>query len=317
MEIETPDCISLGKLCVFTEILTAGAKAAVLALEGIKAEALKFVKLIGIRKSELIANLLEPHGIAGYVYGVIAPLSVNAKIAFPMLTIPYESIDCIKNPQNVTARERYDTVTSRAFWDFFKANDEDLTIISDFGTWNTYKRHLENLPESYRLNTHRIKKLVLVSDFQDVIGSWKNGTLGDLEIDSPGNSQVVHIITIPEIGMIMYKKGGDTYVLSEGTQIEDGPESVRISVGSNVLFKEYFQKPKSTSSAFKSGRFTRDYEKPIQAKNLLKNHKDYVLYFKKRRDRMSRYPQGYIKRVPIRTQFWGNFTGRNRNYTLP
>ncbi|KAI4838787.1 AMP-binding protein [Plasmodium brasilianum] len=141
--------------------------------------------------------------------------------------------------------------------------------------------------------------------------------------------QEIGTICVMELGkleeeLIPYERKIAGYVLPN-INIEIDTKTNILKIKSENIFTEYYNNSKLTSTSFdKSGFFKTKYIASITENSLLKidgiyngteNLPDeYYLYFKQRRDKMEKHPPGYLKRVRLHGQIWGNFHADKRNW---
>ncbi|VWU51447.1 conserved protein, unknown function [Hepatocystis sp. ex Piliocolobus tephrosceles] len=116
------------------------------------------------------------------------------------------------------------------------------------------------------------------------------------------------------------------YVLPH-IHIEIDKETSLLKIKSDTIFTEYYNNEQNTLKALETntGLFKTKYVASLTNNNSLlkiegvyndiKNlPKEYFLYFKQRKDKMEKHPPGYLKRVRMQGQIWGNFHANKRNW---
>ncbi|SCO66809.1 conserved Plasmodium protein, unknown function [Plasmodium vivax] len=141
--------------------------------------------------------------------------------------------------------------------------------------------------------------------------------------------QEVGTVSIMELGQleqdnIPYERKLAGYVLPS-VRVQIDPNTNVLKIKSDNVFSQYYNNGKLTTQAFdRGGFFKTKYVASLADNALLKIegiHNDvenlpdeYYLYFRQRRDRMEKHPPGYLKRVRLQGQIWGNFHANRRNW---
>ncbi|GAW80516.1 hypothetical protein, conserved [Plasmodium gonderi] len=141
--------------------------------------------------------------------------------------------------------------------------------------------------------------------------------------------QEVGTVSIMELGKleednIPYERKLAGYILPN-INIEIDSKTNVLKIKSENLFSEYYNNDILTTKSFdKSGFFKTKYIASLTENSLLKIEgihneienipDEYYLYFKQRRDKMEKHPPGYLKRVRLQGQIWGNFHANKRNW---
>ncbi|SBT76660.1 conserved Plasmodium protein, unknown function [Plasmodium ovale] len=141
--------------------------------------------------------------------------------------------------------------------------------------------------------------------------------------------QEIGTVSVMELGQleednIPYERNIAGYVLPN-VHIEIDDQTNLLKIKSDTLFTEYYNNRTITSKSFDgSGFFKTKYLASITENSLLKIEglqneienipQEYYLYFKQRRDKMEKHPPGYLKKVRLQGQIWGNFHANKRNW---
>ncbi|ETW36428.1 hypothetical protein C923_02867 [Plasmodium falciparum UGT5.1] len=123
---------------------------------------------------------------------------------------------------------------------------------------------------------------------------------------------------------IKYERNIAGYV-APNINIEIDKDTSLLKIKSDHLFTQYYNNKNITQKSFdENGYFKTKYLATLTQDNLLKINgtindvqkisPDYYLYFKQRKDKMEKHPPGYLKRVRLHGQIWGNFHADKRNW---
>ncbi|CRG94151.1 conserved Plasmodium protein, unknown function [Plasmodium gallinaceum] len=123
---------------------------------------------------------------------------------------------------------------------------------------------------------------------------------------------------------IKYERNIAGYLLPDINIKIDSKTNI-LKIKSDNLFTEYYNNNNVTSNSFdENGFFKTKYIVSIKEDSLLRIEgihneiknlpEEYYLYFKQRRDKMEKLPPGYLKRVRLHGQIWGNFHANKKNW---
>ncbi|CRG99645.1 conserved Plasmodium protein, unknown function [Plasmodium relictum] len=141
--------------------------------------------------------------------------------------------------------------------------------------------------------------------------------------------QEIGTICLMEIGQledenIKYERNIAGYLLPD-ISIKIDSETNILKIKSDNLFTEYYNNNNITSNSLdENGFFKTKYIASLKDDSLLRIEgvhneienipEEYYLYFKQRRDKMEKLPPGYLKRVRLHGEIWGNFHANKKNW---
>ncbi|KAK1936133.1 hypothetical protein X943_001582 [Babesia divergens] len=321
---------NVDKLHIFSEIGSCNAKAAIHTASTLQAAFERISILCKLEATDSVLNCLFPHEYAYVVYGVLYALNANAKIHCPLTVVPSSNYTKLKVQFPLTSPySMHDTLLltlGKSVFDYVRScNCNHTVLMCDAQTFRMLVAFITcgDLSQSekcaYLRGWQLLERIFVFEDASKLFDkSLVEEALAFLEATSL-KVPIVQVYTLSEAGAVSYMTLSDktsTLIQLPGCNIEDNGEEFTVSACTDSLFKEYHKRARATAEARAEGTLRLTFRKHVNATRLLKNHADYVTYFKRRRERMSRYPQGYIKKVPVRTQFWGNFTGKHKHHSV-
>lgn len=227
----------------------------------------------------------------------------------------FEELFHMKKPINILVCNNY---LIHDFLSFFKNSDIDVGTKMDF---------IQKKASQVRiilLNGNEIMPGINVNYLEQIKEVFINAKIYVRYV-----VQEVGTVSIMELGQleqdnIPYERKLAGYVLPNVHVKIDSKTNV-MKIKSDNVFSQYYNNGKLTSQAFDQGGFFKTKYVASLAENALLKiegiHNDmenisdeYYLYFKQRRDKMEKHPPGYLKRVPLQGQIWGNFHANRRNW---
>ncbi|ANQ07799.1 Uncharacterized protein PCOAH_00022570 [Plasmodium coatneyi] len=227
----------------------------------------------------------------------------------------FEELFHVKTPINILICNNY---LIRDFLSFFKNSDMDV------GTKMEFIQKKASHVRIILLNGNEIMPGINVNYLEQIKDVFINARIYLRYV-----VQEVGTVSIMELGQleqdnIPYERKLAGYVLPS-VHVKIDPETNLMKIKSDNVFSQYYNNGRLTNQAFDQGGFFKTKYVASLAENALLKiegiHNDvqnlpdeYYLYFKQRRDKMEKHPPGYLKRVRLQGQIWGNFHANRRNW---
>ncbi|GFE55598.1 hypothetical protein BaOVIS_030020 [Babesia ovis] len=322
--------VSQSMLHVFSEIGSCNSKVVIHTAATLKSELDRIRGLFQLASDDCVLNCLFPHDYSSTVHCMIHACEVGAKVYFPLRVTPSSRYSSLKLQFPLTApRNLCDTVKlymAQSVFEFVRSQklrpdvllcgSDIFRLLLSFLTCDDISTAERS---SYTAFWHNLNRIYIFDDVRELFGTpLHDVTQAFLETISV-SADATQIYTLPEVGAVAYVDLRHRTCAPKplpGCDIIEGDTEFEICARTDSVFKAYLGRTNATNAVMKEGVLHMSFPKRLAATRLLSRHLDYVRYFKRRRERMARYPQGFIKQVPVRTQFWGNFTGRHRHHSV-
>eukprot|EP00371_Babesia_bovis_P000813 XP_001609460.1 hypothetical protein [Babesia bovis T2Bo] len=318
---------SRSMLHVLSEIGSCNSKVAVHNVHSLNAELNRIRGILELRSDDCILNCLPPHGLSFMVHSVANAFDIGADVHLPLKFVPFSQYLLLKPQFPLTIhRNISDTVKlslGQSAFEYVRQRRLAPTVLMcDGEMFRLLVRFIccEELStterSAYSKYWSNLSRVYIFDDGCELINKPLHDLAKSFSSALGIKPDLIQLYTQAEVGVIATVNLSDSNSVPKalpGCKLIDGDTSLTVEACTDSVFQGYLNRIKATESVF-DGKIVRlDFAKKLGATILLRRHTDYVRYFKRRRERMSRYPQGYIKQVPVRTQFWGNFTGRRRH----
>ncbi|GIX65381.1 uncharacterized protein BcabD6B2_48160 [Babesia caballi] len=318
------------RLHVFSEIGSCNGKVAIHTAATLKADLDRVNHLFRLVPTDEVLNCLFPHEYSSTVYGVVQAFTAGARVLCPLTLAPASGYTSLKPQFPLTAPRRlHETVAlSLAQSVFVSVRSRQYRPTVLLCSADTFKLLLDFITCDELSSTERraylaswgsMERIFVFEDASKLSADpLRDVTAAFLKATSL-TASVTQVYTLPEVGAVAHidlSRPGSHLIALPGCNIIDGDTQFTVRARTGSVFQAYLGRPRATQESLNSGELCLTFRKPVDATPLLAHHSCYVTYFKRRRERMARYPQGYIKQVPVRTQFWGNFTGRHRHHSV-
>ncbi|CDR94826.1 hypothetical protein, conserved [Babesia bigemina] len=314
-------------LHVFSEIGSCNGKVVAHTRATLDAEGERVRNVFSIGANDQVLNCLFPHECGFIMYGVLQPIHVGARAHYPLVVPPVSRYSSLKPQFPLTLRrDLRETVTlslaqsvfeyvrcSRCSPSVLLCGPEMLRYLLEFISCGELSASERRSYLGHWAGVDRIYVIVDASQLDS--GSLIETVTAFLKATSL-TASVTQLYTLPEVGVVAHRDlraPHSTPIAMPGCAIIEHGSNFTITARTGSVFQSYLGRQHATKCAFVNGELRLKFRMPVESTPLLPRHLEYVTYFKRRRERMSRYPQGYIKQVPVRTQFWGNYTGRKRH----